>query len=97
MSDIEARSGYGDVIVVFPPREEVSAEYYSHRKDLKIIPMRDKFPSLDNLGDKSVWFILHAHPLNRERTREGLSGRYDLISEKHFVKLDLFQLREKEN
>jgi mannosyltransferase len=95
MSDIEARSGYGDVIVVFPPREEVPAKYYSHRKDLKIIPLRGKFPALENLGDKNVWFVIHASPLNRERTREGLSGQYDFISEKHFVRLDLFQLRKK--
>lgn len=97
MSEIEARSGYGDVLVVFPPREEITAEYYSHRKDLRIIPMKDKFPSIEDLGDKNVWFVIHAHPLNRERTREGLGGRYDLISEKHFVKLDLFQFRKKGN
>jgi uncharacterized membrane protein len=97
MNDIEARSKYGDVIVAFPSHEKITAEYYSHKKGLRIIPFKEKFPYLQDLGNNNMWLVMHAHPLNRERTKQGLSDRYNFISERHYYRLDLFQLREKSN
>jgi hypothetical protein len=97
MNDIEARSKYGDVIVVFPSHESVTAEYYSRDKGMRIIPVKDKFPYLEDLGGNNLWFVLHAHPLNRERTRQGLSDRYNFVTERHYYRLDLFKLSKKKN
>ncbi|MEQ9618048.1 MAG: glycosyltransferase family 39 protein [Deltaproteobacteria bacterium] len=95
MSDIETNAGYGDVIVVYPHYEKQPAYYYSKRKDLKIIPMKDKFPSFNRLGDRNIWFVVHAHPVNRRLLKSGLRGRYDFVSEKYYNRLDLFRLKEK--
>ncbi|MGH7849906.1 MAG: glycosyltransferase family 39 protein, partial [Thermodesulfobacteriota bacterium] len=97
MSDIETRSKYGDVIVVYPSYEKIVSDYYSHKKGLNIIPLKDKFPSLEGLGNNNLWLVIHAHPLNRERARQGLSDRYNFVTERHYYRLDLFQLREKQN
>lgn len=95
MSDIEANAGNGDVIVVFPGHENAPASYYLKRKDLKIIPMYDKFPSLQGLSNRSIWIVFHSHPTNRRLFKEGLSGNYDFIAGRHYTKLDVFRFREK--
>lgn len=95
MSDIETYAGHGDVIVVYPHYERIPAFYYSKRKDLKIIPMRDKFPAIKGLGDGSIWIVVHAHPTNRRLFREGMSGGYDFVSGKHYNRLDLLRFKEK--
>ncbi|MFI5322022.1 MAG: glycosyltransferase family 39 protein [Thermodesulfobacteriota bacterium] len=96
MSYIESNAQSGDVIVVSPIYESVTAEYYNKRKDLRIIPLGRKFPSFEGLGDRNIWFVFHAHPESRENARKGLGGKY-YITEKHYYRLDLFQLREKGN
>jgi hypothetical protein len=83
------------VVVVYPSYEKIVAEYYSSNKGLRIIPLRENFPSLEDLGNNNLWLVMHAHPLNRERAKKGLSGRYNFITERHYYRLDLFQLREK--
>ena len=94
MSYIESNAGYGDIIVVSPGYEKISAMYYSRRKDLRIVPLEKKFPSFEGLSDRNIWFVFHAHPESRANSRAGLGGRY-AITEKSYYKLDLFQLREK--
>lgn len=94
MSYIESNARSGDVIVVSPNYERITAEYYNKRHDLKIIPLAKTFPSLEGMGDGNVWFVFHAHPESRANSRAGLGGRY-AITEKSYNKLDLFQLREK--
>jgi len=95
MSEIESNSGYGDIIVVNPAHEQISAKYYKTRDDITLIPMPNRFPTFKNLGTRSVWVVMHAHPTNRKLIREGLSGKYNFELEKHFEKLDLFRLRQK--
>ncbi len=97
MRDIETNAGYGDVIVVYPHYEKEPAFYYSERKDLKIVPMKDKFPSFQGLGNRSIWIVMHAHPTNIRLFREGLSDRYDFIFGKHYHRLDLMRFKEKRN
>ena len=96
MTYIETNAGPGDIIVVSPIYESVTAEYYHKRKDLKIIPLGNKFPSFEHLGRRNIWFIFHADPSNRATAREGLGGQYS-INELTFHRLDLFQLMEKQN
>ena len=57
--------------------------------------MPKRFPTFQNLRNRSVWVVMHAHPLNRKRIREGLSGTYNFELEKNLVRLDLFRLRHK--
>jgi len=96
MAYVESNAGLGDIIVVSPPNERVTAEYYHKRKDLKIIPLGRKFPTFENLGRRNIWFIFHAHPESRANTRAGLAGQYD-ITEIGFNRLDLFRLSKKQN
>ncbi|HVY55384.1 MAG TPA: hypothetical protein VHC46_06470, partial [Thermodesulfobacteriota bacterium] len=95
MAFVESNAGLGDIIVVSPPNEGYTAEYYHKRKDLKIIPLGQKFPSFENLGGRNIWFVFHAHPESRANTRAGLGGKYH-ITEMSFNKLDLFLLSEKQ-
>ena len=94
MSYIESNARSGDVIVVSPIYERISAEYYNKRQDLKIVPLVKTFPLFEGLGDGNIWFVFHAHPESRANSRAGLGGRY-AITEKSYNRLDLFQLREK--
>jgi len=94
MSYVELNARPGDVIVVSPVYERVSAEYYNKRQDLKIVPLVKTFPLFEGLGDGNIWFVFHAHPESRKNSREGLGRKYN-INEKSYYKLDLFQLREK--
>jgi hypothetical protein len=96
MAYVEANAGLGDIIVVLPANEKVTAEYYHKRKDLKIIPLGRKFPTFENLGRRNIWFIFHAHPESRANTRAGLGGQYD-ITEFSFNRLDLFRLSKKQD
>jgi hypothetical protein len=96
MAYVESNAGLGDIIVVSPVYERVTAEYYHKRKDLRIVPLGKKFPTFENLGGRNIWFIFHAHPESRANTRAGLGGKYD-ITEMSFNRLDLFQLRDKQN
>ncbi|MCH7517676.1 MAG: glycosyltransferase family 39 protein [Candidatus Dadabacteria bacterium] len=95
MSEIENSAGSGDVIVIYPHHEQLSARYYKTRDDIKIMPMKDKFPTVKNLGGRRVWVVMHAHPLNRKHIREGLSSTYNFELERHFIRLDLFKFRQK--
>ena len=95
MAYVESNAGLGDIIVVSPVYERVTAEYYHKRKDLRIIPLGKKFPTFENLGGRSIWFVFHAHPESRANTRAGLGGKYD-ITEMSFNRLDLFRLRDKQ-
>ena len=95
MDVIARNSASGDIIVIYPAYEEISAEYYKTRDDLKLIPMADKVPTLTDLGNNRVWVVTHEHSMNSELLREGLGGIYDFELEKHFVKLYLFELRQK--
>ena len=95
MSEIENSAGSGDVIVIYPQHEQLSARYYKTRDDIKIMPMKDKFPTVKNLGGRRVWVVMHAHPLNRKRVRKGLSSTYNFELERHFIRLDLFKFRQK--
>lgn len=96
MTYIETNAGVSDIIVVAPIYESVAAEYYHKRKDLKLIPLEKKFPSFENLGGRNIWFVFHADPKNRATARSGLEGRY-FMAELRFHRLDLFQLKEKQN
>ena len=96
MAFVESNAGLGDIIVVSPNNEKVTAEYYHKRKDLRIIPIGKKFPAFENLGRRNIWFIFHAHPESRANTRAGLGGKYD-ITEMSFYRLDLFLLSYKQN
>jgi hypothetical protein len=96
MTYIETNAGVSDIIVVAPIYESVAAEYYHKRKDLKLIPLGKKFPSFENLGGRNIWFVFHADQKNRATARSGLEGRY-FIAELRFHRLDLFQLKEKQN
>ena len=93
--EIESNAGSGDYIIVFPFYETVSAEYYLRRDDLRIVPLRDRFPSYPDMETHDAWFIMHAHPANRLRTVQGLSPKYDFVSESRYNLLDLFRLRKK--
>lgn len=93
--EIESNAGSGDYVIVFPFYEAVSAEYYLKRDDLRMIPLRDKFPSYPDMETHDVWFVMHAHPVNRLKTIQGLSPEYDFISESRHNLLDLFRLRKK--
>ncbi len=95
MSEIENSAGYGDIIVVYPQHEQKSVKYYKTRDDITLVPLSERFPTFKNLGNKSVWVVMHAHPTNRKLIREGLSGKYNFELEKHYEKLDLFRLRHK--
>jgi len=95
MDVIERNSASGDIIVIFPAYEDISAKYYKTRDDLKLIPMADTFPILTDLGKNRVWVVTHEHPMNSKLLREGLGGIYDFELERHFVKLYLFKLRQK--
>lgn len=95
LEEIEAGAGSGDVVVILPAHEEISAKYYSSRDDIEILPMHERFPSFKNLGDRSVWVVMHAHPENRRQIRQGLSPKYNFELAKGFVRLDLFRLRQK--
>lgn len=94
VSYIESNARSGDIIVVSPNYERITAEYYNRRKDLRILPLMKTFPSFEGLGDRSIWFVFHAHPESRANSRAGLGGRY-AITEMSYYRLDLFQLREK--
>ena len=94
MSHIESNARSGDVIVVSPIYERITAAYYNRRKDIKIVPLVKTFPSFEGLGDGNIWFVFHAHPESRKNTREGLGRKFN-INEMSYYKLDLFQLREK--
>src|SRR3990172_4556073 len=94
MSHIESNARTGDVIVVSPIYERITAAYYNRRKDIKIVPLVKTFPSFEGLGDGNIWFVFHAHPESRKNTREGLGRKFN-INEMSYYKLDLFQLREK--
>ena len=94
MSHIESNARSGDVIVVSPIYERITAAYYNRREDIKIVPLVKTFPSFEGLGDGNIWFVFHAHPESRKNTREGLGQKYT-INEMSYYKLDLFQLREK--
>jgi len=95
MSEIEDSAGYGDVIVVYPKHEQKSVRYYKTRDDITIAPKSERFPTFENLGGRSVWVVMHAHPTNRKLIKEGLSDTYNFELEKHFERLDLFRLRRK--
>ena len=95
MGYVENNAGPGDIIVVAPNYESVTAEYYHERKDLKIIPLVKKFPAFENLGRRNIWFIFHADAQNQATAKSGLSWKYD-IKEFRFYRLDLFLLREKQ-
>jgi len=95
MSEIQNSAGYEDLIVISPWHEHYSARYYKTRDDIKIIPMTERFPSFENLGGRRVWVVMHAHPENRKLIREGLSSTYSFELEIHFVRLDLFRLKQK--
>lgn len=95
MTYIETNAVPGDIIVVSPIYESVTAEYYHKREDLKIIPLGKKFPTFENLGRRNVWFIFHASPENRATARAGLGGMYS-VTEFKFHRLDLLQLRDKQ-
>ena len=92
VTEVESNAGYGDVFIVYPKKEMKSVDYYKTREDLVFIPMRNKFPQLKNLGQKSVWVVMHAHPENRRLIKKGLSGAYNFELEKPFVGLDLYRL-----
>ncbi len=94
MSYIESKALPGDVIIVSPIYERITARYYKKRNDIQLLPLEKKFPVFKDLGNGNIWFVFHAHPDSRANSRAGLGGRYD-ITEKHYYKLDLFQLREK--
>jgi uncharacterized membrane protein len=94
MSHIESNARPGDIIVVSPIYERITAAYYNRRKDIKIVPLEKTFPSFEGLGDGNIWFVFHAHPESRKNTREGLGRKYT-INEMSYYRLDLFQLREK--
>lgn len=94
MSYIESNARSGDVIVVSPIYESVTAAYYNKRKDIKIVPLGRTFPSFEDLGDGSIWFVFHAHPESRKNSRAGLGQKYN-INEMSYYKIDLFRLREK--
>jgi len=95
VSEIENSAGYGDVLVLQPGQGYISVKYYQTRDDITIVPLSDKFPTFENLGNKSVWVVMRANPKYRKYIREGLSGTYDFELEKHFAHLDLFRLRQK--
>jgi uncharacterized membrane protein len=94
MTYVESNAGLGDVIIVSPVYEMVTAEYYNNRKDLTIVPLGNKFPAFENLGRRNIWFVFHEHPESRANSRAGLGGRYD-ITEMSFNRLDLFKLSRK--
>jgi len=96
MAYVESNAGLGDIIVVLPANEKVTAEYYHKRKDVRIIPLGRKFPTFENLGRRNIWFVFQAHPESRANTRAGLGGQYD-ITEISFNRLDLFRLSKKQN
>ena len=93
--EIESNAGSGDYIIVFPFYETVSAEYYLKRDDLRIVPLRDKFPSSPGMATHDVWLVMQSHQASRFNTKVGLAGEYDFISESRYQLLDLFRLRKK--
>jgi len=95
IGDIEASAGYRDVVIIFPHYEKTSAEYYLDRDDLELIAMGSKFPYPKNLGNRSIWIVIHADPENRKQLKLGLYKRYEFVSEKHYSKLDVFRVRER--
>lgn len=95
MSEIEENAGKDDIILVYPTFENIPAKYYKTRDDIEVMGIGKSFPSFENLGNRRIWVVMQAHPLNRKRIREGLSSRYNFELEKHFVRLDLFKLSQK--
>lgn len=93
--EIESNAGSGDYIIVFPFYETVSAEYYLKRDDLRIVPLRDKFPSYPDMEMHDVWLVMQAHPRSRLNTKISLAPEYDFISESRYKMLDLFRLKKK--
>lgn len=95
VAEIESSASRGDVIIVYPAHEKASLDYYNKRDDLSVLAGPKSFPSFRNLGDKSIWIIMHSHPQNRIYIRQGLSGKYNFELEKQYLYLDLFKLKQK--
>ena len=95
MAEIEKNAAYGELLVIQPAMGYLPIKYYQTRDDIIILPLKEEFPSFDNLGESSVWVIMSANPKYKNYITEGLGDRYDIELEKQFVYLDLFRLRYK--
>lgn len=93
---IEDNAGNGDYIVVYPQFEIESAYYYLKRKDLHVYALNDKFLLSTDIGKKNLWVVLGAYArTNKDDIEQGLGLTYDLLLEKKFKSLYLYQYRKK--
>ena len=93
---IEDNSGYGDYVVVYPVFEIESAFYYKERKDLNVYSLTDEFLLQADIGNKNLWVVLAAHAGTKKEFLEQVLGqRYDLLSQKKYKSLNLYQYRKK--
>ncbi|MCH7518411.1 MAG: glycosyltransferase family 39 protein [Candidatus Dadabacteria bacterium] len=93
---IEDNAENGDHIVVYPQFEIKSAYYYWKRKDLNVYALNDEFLLSTDIGKKNFWFVLGVHANTKKDDIEQVLGqRYDLLLQKKFKSLYLYQYRKK--
>jgi hypothetical protein len=93
---IEDNAGNGDYIVVYSQFEIESAYYYWKRKDLHVYALNDEFLLSTDIGEKNLWVVLGAHArTNKDDIEQGLGLTYDLLLEKKFKSLYLYQYRKR--
>jgi len=97
MKGIETDAGYGDIVLIFPSYQKDPAEYYKHRDDLKVITMSERLPTLPELGYRYIWIVIPADLQDTRSLKSDISTRYNLLSERSYVGLNVLQLSEKKS
>ena len=73
-----------------------SVNYYGERKDLNLYSLTDEFHLRTDIGNKNLWVVLAAHGGTKKKDiEEALGQRYDLLSQKKYKSLNLYQYRKK--
>ena len=96
MEYIEESAYSGDYVVVYPEFEIQSAIYYQNRGDIHIYPLQGEFLLQTDIGYKDLWFVLADHARsNKEGLEKTLGDKYELVDEKRYKSLNLYQYKEK--
>lgn len=93
---IEEKASTGDYIAVFPLFEIESANYYKKRDDIFLYKLDEEFLLVSDIGNKNLWFVLADHArTDREAFEETLEKKYELLDQKKYKSLNLYQYRKK--
>jgi len=92
----EESASTGDYIAVFPLFEIETANYYKKRDDIFLYKMDEEFLLISDIGNKNLWFVLADHArTDREAFEETLGKKYELLDQKKYKSLNLYQYRKK--